>query len=368
MTRTSPRFAVPLMVAALLAVGCGGNDGDKDATGGTTAPSTTSSSRSSTETSSPETSAAAPSGEPVPSPGCDEAKAGAVREEKRTIDVGGTERWFLLTNAEPEDGTPMPLVLDMHGLAEGAQVHTMMSAFSDLAVKEGFAVVFPSGTGSPVRWETGIDPKNKDVAFLTALLDTLGEDLCLDESRVYATGLSNGAMMSSLLGCTMADRIAAIAPVAGLAMPEGCEPNRAMPVLSFHGTADEILLFNGGVGDALGQILGGKDGSTTAPTTTEPADLDGEGYPATAAEWADRNGCEPDAADEKVTEEVTRRVYDCPAGADVEFVIVVGGGHTWPGSEFSKNIANIVGFTTFDIDATEEIWKFFERFQLPSGS
>ncbi|MEJ7583592.1 MAG: PHB depolymerase family esterase [Acidimicrobiales bacterium] len=299
--------------------------------------------------------------------------AKAVREEKRTITMDvptgapadSGERFYLLTNPDHEPDTPVPLVLDLHGLAEGALVHTMMSAFSDLAEKEGFAVVFPNGTGSPVGWNVGIDATNSiDLAFISTMLDTLGQDLCIDESRIYATGLSNGAMMSSALGCALSERIAAIAPVAGVTKLDDCDPGRPVPVLAFHGTADDILLFNGGVGSGLGRALGGAETSSTT-TTTLPADLDGEGYPATVAAWAEHNGCEPDARDEDVSDEVIRRVYDCPEGGDVEFAIIKGGGHTWPGSEFSKSIANIVGPTTFDIDATGEIWAFFQRFRLP---
>jgi polyhydroxybutyrate depolymerase len=61
---------------------------------------------------------------------------------------------------------------------------------------------------------------------------------------------------------------------------------------------------------------------------------------------------------------VIHRVYRCPPGTAVEFYIVLGGGHAWPGSEFSEKIAAITGPTTFEIDASEIIWAFFQRFQL----
>ena len=80
---------------------------------------------------------------------------------------------------------------------------------------------------------------------------------------------------------------------------------------------------------------------------------------------AERNGCDPTPTDTQATDEIIHRVYDCPAGADVEFYIVVGGGHSWPGSAFSQAIESIVGHTTFDIHASEEAWAFFEHFQLP---
>jgi len=138
-----------------------------------------------------------------------------------------------------------------------------------------------------------------------------------------------------------------------------------MPVLTIHGTADPILLFNGGVDtSALGDILGGDGGG--APVTTVPADLDGEGYPAAVRAWAEMAGCGDEPEDERVGTEVIHRTYDCPDASPVEFYIVEGGGHSWPSSEFSQQIEQIVGPTTFDIDASAEVWRFVKDHRLPA--
>jgi polyhydroxybutyrate depolymerase len=94
-------------------------------------------------------------------------------------------------------------------------------------------------------------------------------------------------------------------------------------------------------------------------------DLEGEGYPESVAAFAAHNGCDPDPEDSELTDEVVHRVYRCLSGADVEFYIVVGGGHSWPSSEFSQAIGEIVGMTTFDIDATRDAWEFMSRFSRP---
>ncbi|HLM18703.1 MAG TPA: prolyl oligopeptidase family serine peptidase, partial [Acidimicrobiia bacterium] len=247
------------------------------------------------------------------------------------------------------------LVFDFHGFGEGAVIHTMMSEAGPIAAREGFAVVYPQGRGSPAFWQINITGPNPDLDFVDALLDRLDADLCVDLTRFYVMGLSNGAFMSSTLGCARSDRFAAIAPVAGVQHASGCAPNRPVPVVSFHGTADPILGFNGGFGS-----IGG-----TTTTTAVPVDLHGPGYPANVAAWAAANGCEPDDTDTPVTDEVILRVYDCPDGADVEFFIILEGGHAWPGSAFSVAIAAVVGYTTLDIHASEEAWSFFERFHLP---
>jgi polyhydroxybutyrate depolymerase len=299
---------------------------------------------------------------PLPSAGCGSSQATPVVEEQRFIDVDGSERWFLVTVPTVHDGSrPLPIVVDFHGLAEGAQIHTLMSEFSGIAEREGFVVVFPQGRFNPVRWDAdpNSDP-NEDLDFVDAMLDSLGSELCLDRTRVYAAGLSYGAFMTSLVTCKLSDRFAAVAPVAGIRLPDPCPQARPVPIVAFHGTDDPIILFNGGFGQ-LPFAAGGAN-------RPQGVDLDGPGIPAIVRGWAERNTCDPTPIDAPLTDEVLHRVYDCPVGADVEFYIVLGGGHAWPGSEFSRAIESIVGYTTFDIHASEVAWSFFREFQVcPPG-
>src|SRR3954447_4147688 len=193
--------------------------------------------------------AAAPTGA-VPSAGCGVSTAGRETEVHHDLEVDGLARWYLRTTPSAHDGTtPIPLVLDFHGLAEGAQIHTLMSAFSPVAEREGFVVAFPQGRFNPVRWDADVnaDP-NLDLDFVHAMLDQIESDLCIDLSRVYASGLSYGAFFTSLLACKMSDRFAAVAPVAGILADTPCPSTRPVPVITFHGTADPILPFNAGDG------------------------------------------------------------------------------------------------------------------------
>jgi len=301
-----------------------------------------------------------------PSGGCSLPASPELTLAKQTLDVDGAARWYLISTPPPATAVrPEALVLDFHGLDEGAGLEALTTQFGPLAQKDRFMAAFPEGTGVPVGWNTSTGAaSNPDLAFVSQLLDHLEATRCVDESRIYATGLSDGAFMTSLLACAMANRIAAFAPVSGVQLDTPCAATRAVPMLVFHGTADPILYFNGGLGTAvLGHALG--DTSGPAPSIKVPAaKLNGPGYPATVAAWAKRDGCGARAVDTKVSPHVILRTYPCPSGTAVEFYIVLGGGHAWPSSGFSKMIAAVTGPTTFEINATTTIWKFFQRFQL----
>jgi polyhydroxybutyrate depolymerase len=324
-------------------------------------------------------------GAPVPSVGCARPSAPSVTSLRQNLTVDGAARWYLLDTPSPSTPSPTkvrpsttattsttasarPLVLDFHGLAEGAVIHSDTTQFGVLGQQDGFVVAFPQGTGSPAQWDTTSQkPTNPDLQFVTAMLDQIESTQCIDTSRVYASGFSDGSFMVSLLACTMSNRFAAIAAVSGLQLDKPCKTTRRIPILAFHGTADPILFFNGGIGTAtLNKVLGKAPApsASTTTTTTQPAKLHGPGYPATVQAWAVKDGCDPHSTDTKLSSQVIRRTYQCPAGTDVEFYIIVGGGHAWPGSKISQAISSLTGFTTFQINATDAIWSFFHRFQL----
>ena len=228
--------------------------------------------------------------------------------------------------------------------------------------------VFPNGTGSPVQWNTTDQaPTNPDLEFVTALLKQVESSECIDTSRVYASGFSDGSFMVSLLACTMSNTFAAIGAVSGLQLPKPCRTTRRVPIITFHGTADPILYFNGGIGTGLLNSLFGQGGSTssrsTTSTTTPPARLHGPGVPATVQGWAVKDGCNP-----RPTEP------DCRARSSSAPMAAHPGRaspstSSWaadtPGpEEFSQSISKITGFTTFQINATTTMWSFFQRFRL----
>jgi polyhydroxybutyrate depolymerase len=298
------------------------------------------------------------------SPGCAHPRSPELSVAPRAVSVAGTTRTYLISTPAPSR-SPLPVVLDFHGLAEGDSLEAVTTQFAALAHRDRFIAVFPEGTGSPIGWHTQDNPSNPDLAYVSALIDQLEATQCVNEHRIYATGFSDGAIMTSLLACTMSNRIAAFAAVSGVQIQRPCG-RRHVPILAFHGTADPILYFNGGIGAArLSNLLSGNTTATTVPLP--PVRLNGPGYPATVAGWARHDGCSAKARNVRIAAHVIRRTYRCPAATAVAFYIVLGGGHAWPGSRFSEALAAYTGPTTFEINATSIIWSFFQRFELPTS-
>lgn len=300
-----------------------------------------------------------------PSAGCGTSTVRAG-QERVTIESGGQERWFLRHVPPAHDGrTPVPLVLDFHGYSEGAEVHTQMSKLGEFGDTEGFVTLFPQGTGPVPRWDFGLDPGSADVTFARDLLELAGRTLCIDEARVYVTGLSNGAFFTSILACVLADRIAAVAPVAGVRAIDGCDPARPVPVVAFHGTADTFVTFDGSPGTGASR-LPAPDGSgrTLGELGGDRAPVLGTPVPEHLRRWAQRNGCRTEPRERRVADDVTRVAWPCPDGAEVLLYRIEGGGHSWPGSEFSAGIEGIVGRTTMSISANEVMWEFFQAHPL----
>jgi polyhydroxybutyrate depolymerase len=134
-------------------------------------------------------------------------------------------------------------------------------------------------------------------------------------------------------------------------------------VIAFHGTDDTFVSYEGGFGEGARSLPppGGVTTTTVAGTTTTSAPRERPlTVPAITAAWAGRNGCaagEPTTTE--IADDVSQLAWVCPPGAEAELYRVQGGGHAWPGSDFSKAIAAVVGRTTFSIDATALMWEFF---------
>ena len=274
------------------------------------------------------------------SPGCTRSDPGvpAGRSERRTT-VEGTERTYLLyvpTSAPP---TPRPLVFNIHGHGSTANQQVAYSGVETVAEREDFVTVAPQGQGDPAAFDViGMT----DVTFVGQLIDEVGAAACIDLSRVYSMGMSNGGALSAAIGCRLADRFAAVAPVAlVIYIAPFCDGTTPTPISTYMGTDDRVVPFDGGTIRCCGS------------PTIRPA-------PEIMADWAKHNGCDGEPATEQIGSDVEKRTWNaCEGRAETVFYVVKGGGHTWPGARAISQL----GKTTQDIDATETIWSFFAAHQ-----
>lgn len=254
-----------------------------------------------------------------------------VRAEtlSETIMSAGVERSYLLYVPESYDGEPVPLVLNFHGSGGVPENQLATSRFDALAESEGFAVVFPAGafTNSVTQrsWNANVEAGVDDVQFARDVIARVSEKLNIDQSRVYATGFSGGARMSSRLACELADTLAAVAPVAGLQYPDGCTPNRAIPIITFHGKADQINQFELSENSRPYWRMG-------VETAIE--------------QWRDANACTGTEASRVADNIELRQWPSCDADAEIHFYVIDDGGHVWPEG------------------ASARIWAFFESHSL----
>lgn len=248
--------------------------------------------------------------------------------------------------------TPRPLILNLHGYTSNALQQQQYSNFKPIADTANFLMVYPQGTkdgsGQPY-WNAGFSPTQvNDIAFLSALIDSLDLTYNINLNRVYCTGMSNGGFMSHTLACELSNRITAIASVTGGIFTSQygtkCHPTRPIPVMQIHGTADATVPYAGNMSQGM-----------------MPID-------SVVKYWVTKNGCNPTATFSNVPN--TNTADGCTAehyqynggnlGSTVELFKIIGGTHSWPGFPFGGSGTNM------DINASKEIWRFFNKYTLSS--
>lgn len=296
------------------------------------------------------------------SAGCDTETPLAAGETTEVLAAAGLDGTYVQHLPPAYDGaTPLPLVLGLHGWSQPAELLGTQSQLPAMGDRHRFITLLPDITRPVPLWDTALD--SADVTWIAALLDQADATLCIDANRVYVAGMSNGAMMTSTLACALSDRIAAVAPVAGVRDPAGCALTRPVPMIAFHGTADEYLAYEGGYGVKVAS-LPSPDGTGTLGDAVIAGGSDAAPVPDRITAWADRNGCLAAPTEEPVADDILLlSSIDCVEGATLLYT-VQGGGHTWPGSAFDMGIPDLVGPTTESIDATELMSLFFARYAL----
>ena len=360
------RVAGALLAIVLLAGACGdGDDGANDASASTTAPPPTAaptttappSTAAPTTTAGPPTSAAPAAGEPATAVDCASVPTGLT---ELVVDAGGAEHDVRVYVPTTVDGSSrLALVLNFHGFSSNGMQQAALSDYEEFAEDEGFVVAHPTGVPATRdtrnSWELADfdDPGKDDLAFANELLDLLVEDYCVDESRVYATGMSGGGMFTSRLVCDMSDRIAAASSVAAIQFSETCSPERAVPFMAIHGTEDQVVPFDG---DASSSRLAGEDFAEALLSQPIPEEF---------ARFAETMGCDPAGERVQQSNDIFATTYTgCDDDVPLVFYEVVEGGHTWPGTPLAEQLTEFQGYITTEIDATADSWAFFEQHTL----
>ena len=278
-------------------------------------------------------------------------------DHTRYLIVGNQKRSYIVHVPPGYDpNTPTPVVLALHGAGMNGSMMVWFTGLNKTSDARGFIVVYPSGTGTGplMTWNAGgligklKKGRTDDVTFIGRLLDQLEATANIDRNRVYACGMSNGGMMCYRLAAEMSDRIAAIAAVAGTMAMDVNGPQRAIPIMHFHGTKDEIVPYG-------------------APIRQTPAFFQLKGVEETVETWVKLNGCDEKPLSETLSKEgdkrtVTRRTYgNGRKDSEVVLIVIDGGGHTWPGRQLP---IGFLGKSARNISANDLIWEFFEKHPL----
>jgi len=253
------------------------------------------------------------------------------------ITVAGESR-ELLVHIPPHPEAGMRLVVDFHGASSNMQEQDLYTGFDRLADRDGFVVATPNGIDAAIRQWRFLDPK--DIDFAKRIVGELAEHACVDRAHAYATGISSGGAMTTSLACRASDVFAGFAPVAAeFYNPVYCGAARPRPLMIVHGTADPVVPYHGGpvaVGNGL-----------SVRNTEE-----------TAAAWAKHNRCTSGPVTTKLGSQVSRLSWRGCA-APVVLYRIDGGGHTWPGATVD---VDRLGLTTHQLNASEQMWKFFSQY------
>lgn len=289
---------------------------------------------------------ASETGTPDPEPEPEACPAGTLppgRYEGVTLEHGGRTRSYDLYVPPTVDVTePATLVLNFHGLYGNPTQQASFSQYDAAADTAGIIVAYPAGVSN--SWNSGVccggaqSEGVDDVGFARTVVEHVGLGSCIDRSRVFAIGMSNGGHMAHRLACEAADMFAGVASVTGVLNVLSCTPSRPISVQQFHGTADAIVRYDGY----------------------------GPGYPPVDSmmeAWASRNGCAPVP---NVTHEQGDALCEtwvgCHDDVEVTLCTIEGAGHCWPG-----NASCTFGSSTTDVSANEVFERLLQTQSLPSN-
>ena len=274
-----------------------------------------------------------------------------------SLKVNGFTRTVIVHVPKASAGTtPLALVFNLHGSGATALDQELFTKMNATANEDDFIVAYPQALipdgigfdwnipGVPLIGGRPVPPKSaNDLKFLTSLVSIMESKYCVNPKEVYSTGFSGGARMTSQLACDDSRLFAAVAPVSGLRRPKPCPTTRAVPVISFHGSADDVDPFAGH----------GQKYWTYSVTTA-------------AKDWSSQDHCTSVAHSTPVNGVALTTYSTCSSAAQVELYEITGEGHEWPGGPtLPESITAVLGPQSSLVNADALIWAFFEAHPLP---
>jgi polyhydroxybutyrate depolymerase len=277
------------------------------------------------------------------------------------VTTGGISREYLLhAPAGHDDSSPLPLVVMLHGGGGTAKTAATATRLSEKADQAGFFAVYPQALPrdtvrpvtflrNPTFWNVGSGfghaerLRIDDVAYVRAVLDDVADRNPIDRRRIYVAGFSNGAALALSVAVDLSERIAAVTAVAGHLWRKDVAPKRPVPLLYMIGAQDPIVPPAGGVVHSPW----GKD--HTLPPVRD-----------TIEQWARWLGC---SVEPHIVPAPQQRDGPGSGGGEVLFHTLDEAGHVWPGG-VPVLAERIAGPSSNALDATGEMWRFFERYSL----
>jgi polyhydroxybutyrate depolymerase len=272
-----------------------------------------------------------------------------------SLQVDGYVRSYLL-NLPPNynDSNNFSLVIALHGTGGSAGQMETDYGLTAKSNSARFIIAYPEGVRSDgilgIRtWNAGgccdyaMQQNVDDVKFIKLLIQKLTATYKINPKKIYATGMSNGALMTYRLGCELSAQLAAIAPVSGaLITTQACTPVRPMPILHIHSVLDTKVPYQGGYGLANYHF----------PPVDSGLHV-----------WAGINGC--NAEPETVTDAplyTQTQFAGCAKNTTIQLYLTKDGGHSWPGGLPARTRADEPSKALY---ATDVIWDFLQKYELP---
>ena len=257
------------------------------------------------------------------------------------IEHNGLDRRFKIYElSKLSPNVALPVLFNFHGYGSNADQQLIYGDFRGLADEEAFILVVPQGSllEGTTHWNSDSEFTSKstadDLGFVSRMIDELETRYNIDNTKIYAAGMSNGGAMSLYLACSLSDQITAVASVTGFMSADlisNCGAIDPTSVILIHGTADSVVSWESGLGG--GSILG------------------------IGEFWAEHNNCSQSSqtALEDYNGDSVSGVIHQHSGCDAETLVqvyeITDMDHIWPESRRGD-----------DVDGAKVVWDFLKQF------